>query len=325
MNIRRKNIIIIIFFIVAIVSLIEIIDYLLPEKDKKNVYKLAYVSSSTKDENLNLINEGILRASKDMNVEVRVHKLVENKEIESQIVLLQKEVQSNTDAILITPIDYEKLAKPIEEASENVPIILINSKINSNKKLPYISCNNYELGVDMAEEVVRRGNARKKILLIKEDINSSNLKEIEDGFRNELKNSKNSVLELTLKGDKDNYYNDILRYIKENEVEIVVSFNEYIIELLANIKKDLFDSKSKCNFELYGYSNSTELISYIEEGIIDGLAIENQFNLGYLGTEMAIKIITNEKIDENEIGYTIINKENMYLEKNQRLIFPFVN
>ena len=39
---------------------------------------------------------------------------------------------------------------------------------------------------------------------------------------------------------------------------------------------------------------------------------------------MAIKKITNEKIEEKEIRYTVINKRNMYLEENQKLIFPFI-
>lgn len=324
MKIRRKNIIIIAFFIITITSFMAIISYLIPDESKKKVYKISYISSSTKEKNLKFISEGISRAAKDMNAEVTMHKLLPGKEVENQISLLKKEVDKNVDAILISPIDYEKLAKPIEEANEKVPIILINSKIDSNKKLPYISCNNYKLGVNLAEEVFQRGNTRKRILIVKENINSSNLNEMEDGFKNELKNSENSLLELKLKENRDNYYNQILSFIKENNVDIIVSFNENIIEVLAKLKKDLLWQKDKGSFELYGASKANEIISYIEEEIIDGLAIENEFNIGYLGTEMAIKKITNEKIEEKEIRYTIINKRNMYLEENQKLIFPFI-
>ena len=274
MKVRRKNIIIIAFFIITITLFIAIISYLIPDKDKKKVYKISYISASTKEKNLKFISEGISRAAKDMNAEV--------------------------------------------------PIILINSKIDSNKKLPYISCNNYGLGINLAEEVLQRGNTRKRILIVKENINISNLNEMEDGFKDELKNSKNSLLELKLKENKNNYYDQILSFIKENNVDIIVSFNENIIEALAKLKKDLYKENEKYNFELYGASKANEIVSYVEEGIIDGLAIENEFNIGYLGTEMAIKKITNEKIEEKEIRYTVINKRNMYLEENQKLIFPFI-
>lgn len=324
MKIRRKNIIIIAFFIITITSFTAIISYLIPNESKKKVYKISYISSSTKEKNLKFISEGISRAAKDMNAEVTIYKLLSGKEVENQVSLLKKESEKNVDAILISPVDYEKLAKPIEEANEKVPIILINSKIDSNKKLPYISCNNYGLGVNLAEEVLQRGNTRKRIVIVKENINSSNLNEMEEGFKDELKNSKNSLLELKLKENKNNYYDQMLSFIKENNVDIIVSFNEDIIEVAAKLKKDLLWQKDKCSFELYGASKANEIISYIEEEIIDGLAIENEFNIGYLGTEMAIKKITNEKIEEKEIGFTVINKRNMYLEENQKLIFPFI-
>lgn len=40
MKVRRKNIIIIAFFIITITLFIAIISYLIPDKDKKKVYKI---------------------------------------------------------------------------------------------------------------------------------------------------------------------------------------------------------------------------------------------------------------------------------------------
>ena len=319
----RKNIIITAFFIILIALSLVIIDYLNPDKDKKKIYKVSYITSSIRDENLKLVNDGVSRAAKDLNVEVIVHKLIENKEIEIQMSLLKKEVENNTDAILISPLDYEEIAKYIEKINYKIPIILINSKIDSKINMPYISANNYDLGSDLAEEVIRCGNTRKNILLVKDDVDISNLEEMRKGFIDELKKSKNSVLEFNLTGDSKSYYKQILSFIKENDVDIVVSFNENIIGILASAIKELINKNNKFNFQLYGTSTSNELVGYIEEGIIDGLAIQNQFNIGYLGVDMAIKNISNRNIDKKEISHTIINKENMYLEKNQKLIFPF--
>ena len=258
-----------------------------------------------------------------MNVDVIIHKLLENKEIESQINLLKKESENKVDAILISPLDYEKIAKCIEEINYKIPIILVNSKIDSKMRFPYISANNYEIGGDLAEEVIRFGNTRQNILIVNDDINISSIEEMNNGFSKELETSKNSLLELKLKGDKDSYYNQIVSFVEENNVDVIVSFDENIIEILADIKKDLLNKNNKFNFQLYGASNSNELIACIEDGIIDGLAVQNQFNIGYLGIDMAIKKILNRNIEKKEIKHTIINKENMYLEKNQKLIFPF--
>ena len=324
MNRLTKNSIVIVFFTVLITSFVSIVIDLIPYRDNKKVYRVSCITSSSRDENLSFFIEGISRASKDMNVEVMINKLVENEELESQIMLLKKELKNNIDAILISPIDYEKLSKPIEYANDSIPVILINSKIKSNKNIPYLSSNNYNIGVDLAEEVVRRGNTRNNILVINNNFNSSNLKEMQEGFINELKTSKNSFVELRLKDNEVSYYNQILSSIDENNFEVLVSFNENIIKILADIKKDMSYRNSKFDFQLYGVSSANEMVSYIEEGVIDALAVQNEFNIGYLGVQMAMKKISNEKIDNIEIMHSIINKENMYLEKNQKLIFPFI-
>ena len=323
MSKSKRNIIIIVFFIIFSALFFVIVDYLDSDTDRKKVYRVSYISSSIRDKNLKSIDDGISRAARDMNVDVIIHKLLENKEIESQINLLKKESENKVDAILISPLDYEKIAKCIEEINYKIPIILVNSKIDSKIRFPYISANNYEIGGDLAEEVIRFGNTRQNILIVNDDINISSIEEMNNGFSKELKTSKNSLLELKLKGDKYRYYNQIVSFVEENNVDVIVSFDENIIEILADIKKDLLNKNNKFNFQLYGASNSNELIACIEDGIIDGLAVQNQFNIGYLGIDMAIKKILNRNIEKKEIKHTIINKENMYLEKNQKLIFPF--
>ena len=57
MKVRRKNIIIISFFIITITLFIVIISYLIPDKDKKKVYKISYISASTKEKNLKFIEK----------------------------------------------------------------------------------------------------------------------------------------------------------------------------------------------------------------------------------------------------------------------------
>jgi ribose transport system substrate-binding protein len=46
--------------------------------------------------------------------------------------------------------------------------------------------------------------------------------------------------------------------------------------------------------------------------------------MGYLGVENAVKLIKGETVKkEIDSGSTLINKENMYSNLNQKLLFPF--
>ena len=48
--------------------------------------------------------------------------------------------------------------------------------------------------------------------------------------------------------------------------------------------------------------------------------------MGYLGVKYAYDALNNKKIPENvNTGSKVINKENMYLPENQKLVFPFTD
>ena len=71
--------------------------------------------------------------------------------------LLTREIKNKADAIIISPVDYEKMAEPIENAMKKVPVILIESTVKSEQVLSSISCDNYKLGVSLAEEMIQMG------------------------------------------------------------------------------------------------------------------------------------------------------------------------
>lgn len=321
MKLKRKKIILIALFILCILFSIVIINYLKFDESDNVVYKIAYISKSEKEDNLRFITEGIKQAAKDLNAEVTVYTLSKGDNVENQIKLLNEAVENKVDCILISPVDYEKLSNIIEKVNYKIPVILMDSKIKSNEKFDYISCNNYELGRSLAEEVIQRGNTRKKIAIVEEDNNCSSLKEMDAGFCYELRSTKNTLSNLTLEGSKDSYYNQLVKFVKEENIDVMVTFDINILEVIAKVKKDL---KVDNNFEVYGALKNNKILSYIEEDIINGIVVYNEFNVGYLGVETAIKKLKKEKVYEKEIDYSIVNKRNMYSDKNQKLLFPFV-
>ena len=60
----------------------------------------------------------------------------------------------------------------------------------------------------------------------------------------------------------------------------------------------------------------------IEEEIINGIAMQNEFNLGYITIKTLIGKIQGEEVSYGRIDSTIINSENMYSKENQRRLFP---
>lgn len=316
---KQKKRIFVIFIGIAIILFLFILDFLLRRDNREVIYNIAYISDTRKSEDIKVIAEGISQAAKDMRVEVKSYVLANNNEVEAQIELIKKEVKGKVDAILLNPTDSNKLSETIKKAYKDVPIVLINSAITGFDSIPIISCDNEEVGKEIADEIIRNGNTRNNIGIIVTNKNKSNLQDMYRGFLSEISYSKNNCKELNIGENINTYSQQINSFIKSENIDVLVTFERDILEELAQIKKE-----NKLELELYGMGRTNKILSYLEEDIINSVAVQNEFNLGYLGVKIAVDKLNNKGTSSKTIDFSIINKSNMYWDDNQKILFPFI-
>ncbi|MFR5169663.1 MAG: substrate-binding domain-containing protein [Clostridium paraputrificum] len=286
---KQKKRIFVIFIGIAIILFLFILDFLLRRDNREVIYNIAYISDTRKSEDIKVIAEGISQAAKDMRVEVKSYVLANNNEVEAQIELIKKEVKGKVDAILLNPTDSNKLSETIKKAYKDVPIVLINSAITGFDSIPIISCDNEEVGKEIADEIIRNGNTRNNIGIIVTNKNKSNLQDMYRGFLSEISYSKNNCKELNIGENINTYSQQINSFIKSENIDVLVTFERDILEELAQIKKE-----NKLELELYGMGRTNKILSYLEEDIINSVAVQNEFNLGYLGVKIAVDKLNNK-------------------------------
>ncbi|EKQ51028.1 MULTISPECIES: substrate-binding domain-containing protein [unclassified Clostridium] len=322
---RRKQTFIILFLLLILSFLLLLSDTLWHEKDKKN-YNISVITRGKNSESLMTMRQGIDQAASEMNVNISFITLSEENSVLEQQQLIDREIKNKADAIIISPTDYEKMVKPIESAMKKVPVILFDSKVDSDAVLPSISCDNYKLGVSLAEEIIKNWHESSNIAVIKNNMECSSIKERYEGFMSVMEKTNNNCIPLEVEMDKQSsYYNGAKKLLEDNNINIVVAFDTSILESVAKVKKDLMNmDKSKGDIEIYGTGSTSNIISFLEDNIINTTAIQNEFNVGYLSVKTAVNKINGRNIDNNAISSTVINRKNMYSEENQRLLFPFI-
>ena len=323
MRIKKKLVFLILFIMVLASSLI-----LIKEGGKKKVvvYDIAVIIRGKNSEEWSNIKAGMDQASLEMNVNLRFISLLEENSVEEQKAYLQKEIEAGTDAITISPADYTELSEIIENINKKTPIVLFESKIDTKENIPYISCDNYELGQKLAEEVVRNGNTRNNIIIAKSNLNFSSLNERYNGFIDEINKSKNTYEVIELPTDESKLYSKIRSIMEEDKTEVLVAFEPSILESIGRAKKYVISNTNiKADVEVYGTGRTSAVISLIEEKIINVTEIQNEFNVGYLSIKTAVHRLENKKLDNKiNIESTLINSENMYSKENQKILFPIV-
>ena len=323
MKIRKKLIFLTLFLAVLASSLV-----LIKESGKKSfdVYDISVIIRGTNSEEWNIMKAGMEQASSEMNVNLKFISLLEENNIKEQEEYLQKSIDSETDAIVISPADYTELSSTIEDINKKIPIVLFESKIETKQNIPYISSDNYELGKKLAEEVIRNGNTRKKIIIVKSDFKFSSLVDRYNGFIDEISTSKNTYDSIELPKEDFKLYSEIRDIMEMDKGAVLVAFEPNSLEAIGKAKKYIINNThSEYNTEVYGIGRTSSIISLIEEKLINATVIQNEFNIGYLSINTAVNKIKSKKIDDKiNIESTLINSENMYSKENQKILFPIV-
>jgi len=322
---RKKQISIILFSLLILSFLLLLNDTVLNEKNKR-IYNISIITRGKNSESLMIMKQGIDQAASEMNVNISFVTLSEENSVEEQGELIDREIKNKADAIIISPVDYEKMTEPIENAIKKIPVILIESKVKSEPALPSISCDNFKLGVSLGEEMIKTGNTSVNVAIVKNNLECSSVKERYDGLMSVMENTTNICTFWEISGGKQTtYYNEAKKLLDDNDVDVVVTLDAGLLETVAQAKKDLSSvNKNKENIGVYGIGSTSKIISLLEDKVIDATAMQNEFNVGYLGVKNAVDKINGKNIKNGTISSTVINTENMYSEENQRLLFPFI-
>lgn len=166
---------------------------------------------------------------------------------------------------------------------------------------------------------------RAKIALISFSLGSFNAKQREEGLLSVI--SKYPDIKIAYKkycgSDTSLAYNitkNIL--LKDPNIDAIVALNDIASEGAA-LAVDELELKDK--IKVIAFDSNMQEINFLEKGVIDSLIIENPFSIGYLGVKFAVDAMEGQKVPEKYFIQTkVIDKNNMYLMENQRMLFPFV-
>ncbi len=132
----------------------------------------------------------------------------------------------------------------------------------------------------------------------------------------------------------------ITYHIRENDKTTNYEINEQIInsniknvicldikstEYMAEYKERAIKSNYKnIQFDLYGVGSTNRIISFLEQNIINGTATRNEFSIGYLAIENAVKLSNSKNISDETLKSKVITSDNMYSKENERVLFQFI-
>lgn len=269
---------------------------------------------------------GAEAAGKEMGVNVNFDAPNDEKDIDGQIAMVNRAIENKADALVLAASDYEKLVGITEKAiSAKIPVIIIDSALNSNKVKSFIATDNRDAGKKVGNKLIEIAGEKCNIAIMSFVKGAATAEQREQGFTDVIKNYPGIKIV-----SKEYCFSDTKlagkltgRIILEHpEVNAIVGLNAMGTEGVAQTIQYL---KMREKVKIIGFDSTPEELDFIEDGIIQATVVQKPFNMGYLGIKYALNAIDGKSVPERiDTGSVVIDKTNMYTPENQKLLFPFV-
>jgi len=312
--------------LVGVISLIMLLQLDKEPVEKKRIYLIIKTVTENGDFWSNIVN-GAELAAVELGVDVIIQGPQKELYVDEQIGLVEAIIVEKPVAIAIAATDYEKLGPVCDKAMEQgIILVTYDSDALMKNEHSFIATNNQAASQRLAHELATLMDGNGKVAIFSHIEGSFTSQEREEGFIKGLKPFEG----ISIVGDinysdnnSDISYQKAMKVIEQNpDIQALYGTNEATLIGIARAVRDL---ELQNQVHVVGFDMSNDIAQMIEENIIDAAMVQRPFNMGYLAIKEVLEIEAGKEPNVIDTGAVLINKENMFLPENQKLIVPNVD
>lgn len=269
-----------------------------------------------------VLEQGIVQASEDFGVEIEITGPSKEGNIDEQIGIMNSVINAKPDVIILAAADFNKLVEPVERAvSLGIPVLTMDSFVNSEKPLSQIGTANFEAGGKLATYLKEQLPKGSRIGILSYVRESSTAIEREQGARAGMEGYF-EILPTRYNNDNIETSADDLSYLLEmdNPPKAIIGLNEVTARgiLLGLSRITGFDETIFLTFD-----SNVNIIESIESGQISGTIVQKPFNMGYQSVKTAVNLLNGHTPSRRiDTGSELVTADNLFSPVIQKLIFP---
>jgi ribose transport system substrate-binding protein len=234
--------------------------------------------------------------------------------------LLEREIENGTKGIILAATNSKEMAEVVKEVSLAIPIVMVETNVENVYSLNYISADNYSMGLNIGRSVFLSGDKERKVAIFVRNQQRNSVYERYQGLMDSLQYSGYTITPWEMGAEDKDISLFLQEMLKESPMDVIVALDDMSLEAVA----DAVES-SESTIDVYGIGSTNKIIHFLDYGVINSIVFQNEFNMGYLSIQDLINGIKRSgNVLDIEIEFRTVNRETMYLPKNQRLVFPIV-
>lgn len=292
---------------------------------------IAVVVKSTKTGFWATVKKGMDAAVKDLNeklgykgenkIRLSFEGATDETDVESQINIIDAVLAENPAVLCLAAIDMESCTAQLETAAENdIPVVVLDSKVDSDLINTVCATDNYAAGVEAAKKLAEAIDDKGQIAVMTHTPTAETSQSRQCGFTDEIaqnhpeieivnishENAETSMSEMAEAVLK--LYPDVKGYYCTNEVAA-----DQVLPVVEASKKEVL---------VVGFDAGKKQIDAIKKGVQRGTIAQNPYGIGYAtiiaGVRADLGLENNTFINT---GYQWIDSENIDLPEYANYLY----
>lgn len=294
--------------------------YIRYDTDKAQNRKISVIVYGNNADRWSTLKQGIDQGAEDFGVEVNFVTMSSENNSKEQEKLIEREIENGAEGIVLAVTDSMEMKTAVNNALLKIPVITIETGLENEKLVPYISADNYSMGLNIGRSVILNNNLEEKIAILFSGKERKSVKDRYRGLTDCLKYTQNVTTTWEMGSSDYSLTLFIDKMMKEEPVDVIVALDAAGLESVVEVIEE-----SGNEIEAFGIGSTDKIVYYLDKEIIKSIVFQNEFNMGYIGIHAVINEITGNKEEvDTKIEYRAVNKKTMYVTDNQRLLFPIV-
>jgi ribose transport system substrate-binding protein len=291
--------------------------------------RIAVVPKGTTHEFWKAVHAGAVKAARELGVDIVWKGPLKEDDLKSQVDLVQSFTAQGVSGMVLAPLNDSALAAPVKAAARaGVPVVIFDSDLKGNEHVSFVATDNHAAGRLAGEKLGELLGGKGSVVVLRYQEGSASTHNREEGFLEAIRKFPN------IKLASDNQYGGattesafaasenllLAQNAAKGQLAGVFCPNESTtFGMLLALEKAGLVGKLK----LIGFDASSKLVDGLRAGKIDGLVLQNPFNMGYLAVKTLVQHLKHETVASRiDTGAALVDKANMELPEMKALLAP---
>jgi ribose transport system substrate-binding protein len=310
LNMKRASIVIVLVAVAAVFVVIGIKRKGSTQKERR----IAVIPKGTTHIFWQAVRRGAEKAGEEAGVRIFWNGPERESDRERQKQIIEDFIVQRVSGIVLAPNDSKALVPSVEKVfSRNIPCVIIDSAIDTDKIVSFAATDNYKGGVIAARRMEEILGGRGKVIVVKYVPGSASTTNRENGFIDTIEKESSGIELVDMKYGMDTVETalqateDLL--MKNAELDGLYACNA---STSVGALQALRSQGRAGRIKMVGFDAEKALVDGLQEGIIDSLVVQNPYQMGYAGVKTVLASLDGEEVPRRiDTGVELVTRERL--------------